>query len=69
VSVSYSSDWRRIDAAAAALGTSISTLYRLRRDGVLLRAVHWHRVGGGRRAPVVINVTAARLALQVWCTH
>lgn len=69
MTVSYSSDWRRIDDAAAALQTSVSTLYRMRAAGVLLPAVHWHRVGPGRRAPVVVNVPAVRLALQVWCSR
>jgi hypothetical protein len=66
--VSFSSDWLPLESAAAALGVSISTLYRLRRQQVLLAGVHWHR-GIGRRSPVQVNVSASRLALQVLCSR
>jgi hypothetical protein len=65
MSFNYISDWRPLPEAAAMLGCSVSTLWRLRAAGVLGRGVHWHRVGLGRRAPVVVNVSAARLALQI----
>jgi len=66
--VSFSSDWLPLGAAADALGLSLSTLYRMRRQGLLLSGVHWHR-GLGRRSPVQVNVTASRLALQVLCSR
>lgn len=67
-SVSFSSEWLPLRRAADALGVSISTLYRMRRDGLLLTGVHWHR-GLGRRSPVQVNISAARLALQVFCSR
>lgn len=67
-SVSFSSEWLPLQKAAQALGVSLSTLYRMRRDGLLLTGVHWHR-GLGRRSPVQVNVTASRLALQVFCSR
>lgn len=66
--MSFSSDWLPLRKAADALGISISTLYRMRAQGLLLPAVHWHR-GLGRRSPVQVNVTASRLALQVFCSR
>jgi hypothetical protein len=62
------SQWLPLRQAADALGVSISTLYRMRRDGLLLSGNHWHR-GLGRRSPVQMNVTASRLALQVFCSR
>lgn len=61
--------WETLADAAAEIGCSISTLYRLRASGLIARGVHWHRTGPGRRAPVVFNVPAVRLALQVFCSR
>lgn len=65
----YARQWLPLEQAAEALGVSVRTLYRLRLAGVLQRGVHWHRNGLGRRAPVQVNVGAARLALQVFCSR
>jgi hypothetical protein len=64
----YESKWLPLEAAATELGVSVSTLYRLRRDGYLRPAVHWHRATPGRRSPVQFNVSAVRLLLQVACS-
>ena len=66
--MSVSCEWLPLRQAADALGVSLSSLYRMRRCGLLLTGVHWHR-GIGRRSPVQVNVTAARLALQVFCSR
>jgi len=67
----FVSDWRSLDDAAQALGCSVSTLYRLRSDGVLKAGVHWHRISTGWRAPLRVNVASCRLALRAQCaaTH
>jgi hypothetical protein len=65
----WRSDWRRIDEAAVALGCSISTLFRLRRSGVLLRALHWRRCGQGQRSRLLFNVEACQLALAIRCSR
>lgn len=65
----YQTEWLPLADAAAHLGVSISTLYRLRQSGHLRRAVHWHRSTPGSRSPVHINVAAARLLLQVACSE
>lgn len=66
MSVSYESDWLPLTQAAKELGCSVSSLYRMRRTGLLLPAVHWHRSSMGKRAAVQVNVSAARLRLQVF---
>ena len=69
MSFTYASRWVPLREAAAELGCSLPTIWRLRASGILLRGVHWHRSGPGRRAPVMLNVEGARLALQVWCSR
>jgi hypothetical protein len=64
----FVTDWQPANIAAQQLGISPSTLFRLRRSGVLRPAVHWHRCSTGRRAPLQVNIPAARLALQVHCS-
>ena len=66
--MSVSCEWLPLRQAADALGVSLPTLYRMRREQVLLSGVHWHR-GIGRRSPVQVNVESARLALQILCSR
>jgi hypothetical protein len=65
----YQSDWRPHLEALKILGCSRMGFWRYRDDGIIRPAVHYHRTGRGSRAPLMINVPACRLALQVHLGH
>jgi len=58
-------EWISTERAASELGLSVRTLYRLRREGLLLAGVHWLAVGPGPRAPLRYNVAAILVRLRV----
>jgi len=58
-------EWISTERAASELGLSVRTLYRLRRQGLLLAGVHWLPVGPGPRAPLRYNVAAILVRLRV----
>ena len=58
-------EWISTERAAAELGLSVRTLYRLRRAGVLLAGVHWLTTGTGPRAAVRYNTVACLMRLRV----
>jgi hypothetical protein len=57
--------WLPTSEAAAALNCSVSTLQRMRRVGLLQPGLHWRRIAGGRRAPVIVDVAAAEELLRL----
>jgi hypothetical protein len=65
----YRSQWLSLDEACAALGVSVSTLWRLRDCGLLRPGIHWLRTSPGARGRVQINLPAVHLLLQVRCAE
>jgi hypothetical protein len=61
----FQSEWLAQAEALKVLGLSRTQFWRLRRDRVILPMVHFHRTGRSRRAPMMVNVPACRLALRV----
>lgn len=60
----FHSEWLPQRDALKVLGIGRTTLWRLRRDGVI-RPVHMYRSGTGPKAKLWLNVEAVRLAMRV----
>ena len=65
----FVSVWMRQPAALEVLQISRSTFLRLRRQGIFRPVVHFVRATRSRRAPLIINVAACRLAQAVHLGH
>lgn len=65
----FQSNWQSQADALKALKVSRTQFWRLRAAGIVRGGVHYYRSSRSKRAPLVVNVEAVRLALAVHLGH